>query len=152
MRSLKRSIPGHFIAALFALALAACAQTPASQTTAQPAVDWQSVAKTDNQQAFVDASSVADVGGFVEARTKQNFSQPQPAAKKGETYLSALNTYRFDCAQRKVAMKRLEAYAGADLQGPLVQKATSTDKNLRWLDAPESTVFGELLDFACKRR
>ena len=152
MRSLKRSIPGQGVAALLALSLAACAQTPATQSAAQPVVDWRSVATTDNQQAFVDASSLAEVGGFVEARTKQNFTQPQPAAKKGETYLSALNTYRFDCAQRKVAMKRLEAYAGADLQGPIVQKATSTDKNLRWLDAPESTVFGELLDFACRRR
>jgi hypothetical protein len=152
MRSLKHSIPGHGVAALIALALAACAQTPASKSAAQAAVDWQSVATTDNQQAFLDVSSLTEIGGFVEARTKQNFTQPQPSTKKGETYLSALNTYRFDCAQRKVAMKRLEAYAGADLQGPVVQKATSTDKNLRWLDAPESTVFGELLDFACRRR
>lgn len=152
MRSLKHSIPGQGVAAVIALALAACAQTPASKSAAQPAVDWQSVATTDNQQAFIDVASLTQVAGFVEARTKQNFTQPQPSTKKNETYLSALNTYRFDCAQRKVAMKRLEAYAGADLQGPVVQKATSTDKNLRWLDAPESTVFGELLDFACKRR
>lgn len=137
---------------LIALTLAACAQTPAAKREAvQAAAQWQSVAATDNQEAFVDTVSMTTVAGFVEARTKQNFSQPQASAKAGKTYLSALNIYRFDCAQRRVAMKELVAYAGPDLQGAVVQKATSTDRNLRWLDAPASTVFGEMLDFACGR-
>lgn len=141
------------LVALLALSLAACAQTPTAKREAVvAAAQWESVAVSDNQEAFVDAGSVATIAGFVEARTKQNFNQPQPSAKKGETYLSALNTYRFDCGQRRVAMKELVAYASPDLQGPVVQRATSNDRNLRWLDAPAETVFGELLDYACGRR
>jgi hypothetical protein len=112
---------------------------------------WLSVAKTDNQEAFVNGSSIAVVGEQLEARVKQNFALPQPSAKKGKTYLSSRTTYRFDCAQRRMAMTEVRTYAGSDLQGEPVQKATSSDKNLQWLDAPDSTVFGELLDYVCGR-
>jgi hypothetical protein len=112
---------------------------------------WQSVAKTDNQEAFANGSSIATVGTQLEARVKQNFAQPQPSAKQGKTYLSSRTTYRFDCAQRRMAMKEVRTYSGGDLQGEPVQKATSSDKNLQWLDAPDSTVFGELLDYVCER-
>lgn len=110
---------------------------------------WQSVASTDNQEAFVNGSSIAAVGGQLEARVKQNFVQPQPSAKKGKTYLSSRTTYRFDCAQRRMAMKEVRTYSGSDLQGEPVQKATSSDKNLQWLDAQGGTVFGALLDYVC---
>ena len=36
------------------------------------------------------------------------------------------------------------------LQGDVVQKTQIGEKNLKWMDAPERTVFGELLDYACK--
>jgi hypothetical protein len=133
-----------------ALAVSACATAP--QTTPQTAAfgQWQSVAKTDLQEAFIDPSTIAIVDGYLEAGAKLNFAQAQPSAKKDRSYLSARNTYRFDCAQRRVAMKEIRAYEGPDLQGAQVQKATSSAKNLQWLDAPDSTVFGELLDYACK--
>jgi hypothetical protein len=124
---------------------AALAQEPGA------ADKWQSIARTDNQEAFVNESSIAAVGGQLEARVKQNFAQPQPSAKKGKTYLSSRTTYRFDCGQRRMAMKEVRTYSGPDLQGEPVQKATSSDKNLQWLDAPDSTVFGELLDHVCGR-
>jgi len=111
---------------------------------------WQSVAKTDNQEAFVNTASITTVGGQVEARVKQNYAQAQPAAKKDKSYLSTRSLYRFDCAQRKIGMKELRAYAGADLKGDVVQKATSKDQNMQWLPAEERTVFGELLDYVCK--
>ena len=132
------------------LTVSACATAP--QTTPQAAAvgQWQSVAKTDLQEAFIDPSTLAIVDGYVEAGTKLNFAQAQPSAKKDKSYLSARNTYRFDCAQRRVAMKEIRAYEGPDLQGAQVQKATSSSRNLQWLDAPERTVFGELLDYACR--
>lgn len=111
---------------------------------------WQSVVKTDNVEAFVNTSSIATVGGQLEARVKQNYAVAQPAAKKGKTYLSSRSTYRFDCAQRKVGMKELRFYSGADLQGEAVGKATAKDKNLQWELADERTVFGELLEFVCQ--
>lgn len=120
------------------------AQIPLSGDT------WQSVAKTDNQEAFVSTSSMTSVDGQLEARVKQNYAQAQPAAKKNKSYLSTGNVYRFDCAQRRIGMKELRAYSGADLQGDVVQKATSRDKNMQWLPAEERTVFGELLDYVCK--
>jgi hypothetical protein len=114
------------------------------------AQEWVSVAKADSKEAFVDPASVSVVGGTVEVRAKENFTAPQPAAKKDKTYMSALNTYRFDCAGRKVAFKEMQAYPDAELQGKVVQKAKFSDKNLQWMDAPEDTVFGELLEYACK--
>jgi hypothetical protein len=137
------------------LLVAACALVLANPAavaqTAAPALDkWQSVARTDNQEAFVNAPSIVVVGGQLEAKVKQNFAQPQPAAKQGKSYLSSRTTYRFDCAQRRMAMKDVRAFVGSDLQGGEVQKATSSDKNLIWLDAAPKTVFGELLDYVCK--
>mgnify|MGYP003504156952 FL=1 len=135
---------------VIAIALALAGPGAMAQETA--ALDkWQSVAKTDNQEAFVNGSSIVAVGEQLEARIKQNFALPQPSAKKGKTYLSSRTTYRFDCAQRRMAMKEVRTYAGSDLQGEPVQKATASDKNLQWLDAPDSTVFGELLDYVCGR-
>ena len=114
------------------------------------AAKWQSVAKTEHQEAFVNTTSITTVGGQLEARVKQNYAQAQPAAKKDKSYLSTRSLYRFDCAQRKIGMKELRAYSGADLQGEVVQKATSKDKNMQWLPAEDRTVFGELLDYVCK--
>ena len=111
---------------------------------------WQSVAKTDTQEVFVKTGSIVAIGAQLEARVKQNYVQAQPAAKAGKSYLSSRTTYRFDCAQRRMAMKDVRAFAGSDLQGGEVQKATSSDKNLIWTDAAPRTVFGELLDYVCK--
>ena len=79
-----------------------CSVRAALAQERRPGEKWQSVAKTDNQEAFVNTTSVA-VGGYLEARVKQNYALPQPAAKKGKTYLSSRRTYRFDCAQRRMA-------------------------------------------------
>ncbi len=111
---------------------------------------WESVAKADSREAFIDPASVTTVGTTVELRAKENFSSPQPAAKKDKTYLSSQSTYRFDCAGRKLAYKEIQAFPEADLQGEAVQKAKFSDKNLQWMDAPTNTVFGELLDYACE--
>ena len=137
---------------LSVIAIALVLAGPGAMAQETAALDkWQSVAKTDNQEAFVNVTSIVAVGEQLEARVKQNFALPQPSAKKGKTYLSSRTTYRFDCAQRRMAMKEVRTYAGSDLQGEPVQKATASDKNLQWLDAPDSTVFGELLDYVCGR-
>lgn len=138
-----------FSMAVVAFALA-CPVGVALAQDASSGDKWQSVAKTDNQEAFVNTSSITTVDGQLEARVKQNYAQAQPAAKKDKSYLSTRSVYRFDCAQRKIGMKELRAYSGADLQGDVVQKATSKDKNMQWLPAEERTVFGELLDYVCK--
>jgi hypothetical protein len=101
-------------------------------------------------EAFVNTTSIASVAGQLEARVKQNYATPQPAAKKGKTYLSSRSIFRFDCAQRRIGMKELRFYAGADLQGETVGKATASDKNMEWQPAEPRTVFGELLDYVCK--
>jgi hypothetical protein len=123
--------------------------TTTQQSPAPAPVSWQSVAKTDVQEAFVESGSIKAVAGAVEAAVRQDFTQPQPAAKQGSSYLSTRSLYRFDCAQRRIAMKEVRAYEGTGLQGAQVQKATSTDKSLQWLEAPKGTVFGELLDHVC---
>lgn len=110
---------------------------------------WQPVAKTDTQEAFVNRQSITAVGGMFEAKAKQDFTQPQPSAKKDKTFLSSRTTFRVDCTQRRLAIKEIRAYAGNDLQGDQVQKMTSGDKYLQWLDAPADTVYGKILDYVC---
>jgi hypothetical protein len=114
------------------------------------AQEWVSVAKADSREAFVDPASISLVGNTIEVRAKENFTSAQPSAKKDKTYLSSLNTYRVDCATRKLAFKEMQAFPEAELQGKVVQKAKYSDKNLQWMDAPEDTVFGELLDYTCE--
>jgi hypothetical protein len=121
----------------------------ASAVTPAHAADWVSVAKTDRTEVFVNNLSLAHAGAYVVVRTRQNFTEPQPAARKGKTFLSARNEYRVDCATRRLAYSEIHAYAQPDLQGDEVQKTRIGDKNLKWMDAPAGTVFGELLDYAC---
>lgn len=139
------------ILAMLAASTLVCS-APAAVLRAQESAaadKWQSVARTDHQEAFVNTGSIAPVEAQLEAKVKQNFAVPQPSAKKDKTYLSSRTTYRFDCVQRRMAMKEIRTYSDVDLQGEPVQKATSTDKNLQWLDVQESTVFGEVLDYVC---
>lgn len=121
---------------------------------AQPvhaAPDWVTVARSDRTEVFVDPASLGvSPASWVIVSTKQNFAEPQPSAKKNKSFLSARNEYRVDCAQRRLAYRQLEAFTGPDLQGERVQKTKIGEKNLKWMDAPTGTVFGEILDYACK--
>jgi hypothetical protein len=137
-----RSAKGLFIGAICAVAFAPAAQA---------AGDWVSVAKTDRTEVFANPASLSiSPATWVVVATRQNFTEPQPAAKKGKTFLSARNEYRVDCATRRLAYREIDAYAQADLQGERVQKTKIGEKNLKWMDAPTGTVFGEILDYACK--
>jgi hypothetical protein len=111
--------------------------------------EWVSIAKSDRTELFVKPSTLKWEGQWISVRSKQNFVEPLPSAKKGKTFRSARNEYRIACAHRKLAYSETEAYAELDLQGAIVQKSRSGEKNLTWMDAPEGTVFGELLEFAC---
>jgi Surface-adhesin protein E len=111
---------------------------------------WSSVAKVERTEVFVNPSSIKRDGAWLSVRTKQNFLEPQPSARKGKSFLSARNEYRIDCGGRRLAYRELQAYADLDLQGAVIQKTRIGEKNLKWMDAPEHTVFGELLDYACK--
>jgi hypothetical protein len=134
------------VAGSFMLILACQPLAPAAH-----ADDWVSVAKSDHTEVFVKPASLAPAGQWLAVRTRQNFSDPQPSAKQGKSFLSARNDYRIDCAQRRLAYKQIQAYAQADLQGEVVQKTKIGENNLKWMDAPASTVFGELLDYACSQ-
>lgn len=119
---------------------------------AHAAAEWVSVAKTERTEVFANPASlgVSPKSSWLIVRTRQNFAEPQPAAKKNKTFLSARNEYRVDCAQRRLAYSEMHAFAGLDLQGVEVQKTRISEKNLKWMEAPSSTVFGEILDYACK--
>lgn len=149
-----RSELAHLVAIAACTLTAACTTTSGSSSSGAAAgsqdVQWVSVAKADTQEAFVDPASLTFAGSMVDVSAKQNFVSPQATAKKDKTYLSSQSTYRVDCAGRKVAYRNIQAYTAADLQGDVVQKATFYDKNLQWMDAPQGTVFGELLEYACE--
>ena len=131
-------------------ALLACAGARAQGQAPAPNPDeWVSVAKSDRTEVFARPASLHRDGDWLSLRTRQNFVEPQPAAKKGKSFLSARNEYRFDCAQRRLAYREIEAFAEPDLQGVVVQKTKIGEKNLKWMDAAEGTVFGVLLDYAC---
>jgi hypothetical protein len=121
----------------------------ASAQDASAQDEWVSVAKSDRTELFVRPSTLKWDGDWLSIRTKQNFVEAQPSAKRGKTFLSARNEYRIACAHQKIAYREMQAYAEPDLRGAVVQKAKSSEKNLMWMDAPEGTVFGALLEYAC---
>jgi hypothetical protein len=133
----------RFVALVVGLALVAGSPAAHAQD------EWVSVAKSDRTELFVKPSTLKWDGDWLSIRTRQNFVEAQPSAKKGKTFLSARNEYRIACAHQKVAYREMQAYAELDLQGAVVQKAKSSEKNLMWMDAPEGTVFGALLEYAC---
>ena len=119
--------------------------------TAVAAGEWVSVAKTDRTEVLANPASLGlSPASWVIVATRQSFTEPQPAAKKGKTFLSARNEYRVDCATRRLAYREIDAYAQPDLQGERVQKTKIGEKNLKWMDAPSGTVFGAIVDYACK--
>jgi hypothetical protein len=143
---------------LSALAVAGCATTGgaptggASTTTAVPtaaSADWKSVAKSDNQEVFVDDGSIRERDGFVEAVTRYEYAQPQPYGKK--SFQSARTVYRFDCAARRVADRENLVYAGPQLSGDKVGDATRSTKNLVWRDTVQGTADGAVLFYVCSK-
>jgi hypothetical protein len=144
MRIEKVSMVGLALAALFSVSAVA------EDKAAAPASEWYSVALSDNEEAFVKTSSIKPVGTMLQARVKENYLAPRDSTKKGKTYQSVRTDYRIDCTQRKVAMVESRFFAGTDLQGEEIQKASRNDRNLIWMDAPRATVFGEILDYTCK--
>ena len=134
-----------------AWALAFFALTAWSVSPLARAADWVSIAKSDRTEVFANPATLGvSPASWVIVRTKQNFVEPQPSAKKGKSFLSARNEYRIDCAQRRLAYREMETYSQLDLQGDPVQKTRIGEKNLKWMDAPSGTVFGEIVDYACK--
>jgi hypothetical protein len=148
-------------ALLSAVALAGCASTggaPAggAPTTAMPATapvaptaDWKSVAKSDNQEVFVDDASIRERDGFLEAVTRYEYLQPQPYGKK--TFQSARNVYRVDCASRRIADRENLVYAGPQLSGAKVGDATRSTKNLVWRDTTRGTADGAVAYYVCQK-
>jgi hypothetical protein len=143
-----------------ALALAGCATTggspaasaPSSTAPAAAAVataDWKSVAKSDNQEVFVDAASIRERDGFIEAVTRYEYAQPQPYGKK--TFQSARNVYRVDCASRRIADRENLVYAGPQLSGAKVGDATRSTKNLVWRDTTRGTADGAVAYYVCQK-
>jgi hypothetical protein len=135
------------------LGCAAAAAFAVAGASAQDATadKWYQVAVSANETAFVNNNAIKLVGDTVEVKAKENFTAPRPAASGGKTFLSTRTLYRLNCSQRKIAMAKTEAYSGADLQGEVVQKASRNDRNLIWMDAPTASVFGEILDYGCRK-
>jgi hypothetical protein len=136
---------------VLAASLALLAPVAAVLAQSETAADkWYKVAISGNEVAFVNTDSIQRVGSRVQVRVKQNYLAPVASAKKGKTYQSARTDYRLDCEQRRLAMMETRAFAGPDLRGDVVQKASRSEKNLIWMDAPRASVFGEILDYGCK--
>lgn len=127
-----------------------CGTAAAQQATAAGADNWYSVATSDSEVAFVKTNSIKQVGTTIEVKVKENFTAPRAAAKAGKTFLSTRTLYRVDCASRKIAMAKTEAFSGSDLQGDVVQKASRNDRNLIWMDAPPASVFFEIVTYTCR--
>jgi hypothetical protein len=135
----------------FAASFALLTPVAAGLAQSDAAADkWHKVAISGNEVAFVNTGSIQRVGTQVQVRVKQNYLAPVESTKKGKSYQSARTDYRLDCEQRKLAMMETRAFASPDLQGDVVQKASRSEKNLIWMDAPRASVFGEILDYGCK--
>ena len=142
-----RFSPFFMLGCSMAAAMAGAAATAGEA----PADKWYQVAISSSETAYVNNNAIKLVGDTVEVKVKENFNAPRPAASGGKTFLSTRTLYRLNCAGRKIAMARTEAFSSADLQGEVVQKASRNDRNLIWMDAPTATVFGEILDYGCRK-
>jgi hypothetical protein len=134
-------------------ALAACASSPASKPDATPATppgNWQKAAEADSQTAFVDIDSITQVDNGWRAVSKINFNTPQPW--RSGTFQSARNTYIIDCGARRLADRENLIFAGPDLSGKQLSRASRNANNLIWRDAAAGTVDGQILTFACNHR
>jgi hypothetical protein len=146
-------------ALLSVVALGGCATTggapassaPAAATAVAPVAtaDWKSVAKSDNQEVFVDAASIRERDGFLEVVTRYEYRQPQPYGSK--TFQSARNVYRVDCATRRIADRENLVYAGPELSGAKVGDATRSTKNLVWRDTTRGTADGAVAFYVCEQ-
>jgi hypothetical protein len=149
-------------ALITALAIAGCASTggaptggtgttPAAMPAAAPVAtaDWKSVAKSDNQEVFVDDASIRERDGFLEAVTRYEYLQPQPYGNK--SFQSARNVYRVDCASRRIADRENLVYAGPQLSGTKVGDATRSTKNLVWRDTTRGTADGAVAYYVCQK-
>ena len=134
-----------------AASLALLAPVAAVLAQSEAAADkWYKIAISGNEIAFVN-DEFHPAGRQPRAGSRQaELPCPVESAKKGKTYQSTRTDYRLDCAQRKLAMMETRAFASPDLQGDVVQKASRSEKNLIWMDAPRASVFGEILDYGCK--
>lgn len=136
-------------AVVCALVVASCTTAPAGKPAPSP-IDWQSVAKTDTQEAFVDFASIAVAGAYVDANVKFEYAVPQPW--QGEkTFSSIASLVRADCAQQRMADRETKTYAAPGLQGDVVSRQSRSEKNLIWYPATRPTVVGEVLAAICRR-
>ena len=73
--------------ALPLLALAAWGASPVTQ-----AADWVSIAKSDRTEVFANPATLGvSPASWVIVRTKQNFVEPQPSAKKGDIVVAIVD-------------------------------------------------------------
>jgi hypothetical protein len=133
----------HGACAFVLVASTALAGAPA------PEPQWQSVAKTDLQEAFVDVRSRAPVAGGFEVAVRYEYASPQPFGRA--TFQSARNVYRLDCAAGRIADRENRVYAEHGLGGRQVAKSTRSARNLAWRDAAPHTVDGVVLDYVCRK-
>ena len=146
MRILKQRA---LVTAVCALFVASCATAP-DDKLAPPSIQWQSVAKTDTQEAFIDIASIVAAGAYLDASVKYEFAAPQPW-EGDKTYSSVASLVRADCAGQRMADRETKTYAAPGLQGDVVRKASRSEKNLIWYAATRPTVVGEVLAAICRR-
>jgi hypothetical protein len=138
--------PTVLLMALAAIALVACKTAPRDEA---PAVQWQQVADSATQVAYLDPSSIERSSEGLRATVKINYTTPQSFG--GDAYLSSRSIYIIDCSARRLADRENAIYAQADLQGKKVSSASRSMGNLIWRDAAAGSIDGELLTSACRR-
>jgi hypothetical protein len=134
------------MAAAVLIALVACKTTSREEA---PAVQWQQVADSATQVAYLDPSSLERTSEGLRATVKINYTTPQSFG--GNSYLSSRSVYVMDCGARRLADRENAIYAQTDLEGKRVSSASRSMGNLIWRDAAEGSIDGELLTSACRR-
>jgi hypothetical protein len=137
------------VAALMLMVLAACKTAPREAEAAAPAAQWQRVADSATQVAYLDPASLQRTDEGLRAIVKINYTTPQTFS--GDQYRSARSVYIIDCAGNRVADRENAIYTETDLGGKRVQRASRSTGNLIWRDASSGSIDGELVTSACRR-
>lgn len=149
---MRRHIEAPLIMMAVTLAVGACQSTPRASDRERdeaPAVQWQLIADSANQVAFLDPGSLRQTSEGLRATVKINYSTPQTFGR--DEYRSVRSTYILDCTGRRIADRENEVYGEPDLQGERVRRAARATGNLIWRDAVSGSIDGELLTSACRR-
>lgn len=127
--------------------------------------NWQDVAVTEYFEVYVDTTSITKNNAIIKAKEKKVFtteeSRQEYIAKIKNKYIELgttkkadkwdnfgyyIYTSEYDCANKRLRILHIEDY---NADGTLIQRTTTSKKNLKWINVDEETIRDYTFFFVC---